>query len=130
MTRPMLRALVGAALVLVGATSNANGQSPEVIEPLEGINAYPDVTCGPGFEVVQVRLGPLGGRPVGSAVDLELEEPEVDPALDLLAAVQPGDDPDLELLGVERPPGQQRVQVLAQATVPCSYGRRWGRPES
>ena len=65
------------------------------------MNSSPAATaaCWPGLVVVQQRLEALGPLAVGPPVELHLDQAEVDPHLDLLAAVVAGDDPDLDSSG-------------------------------
>ena len=73
-----------------------------------------------GLEPVQERLGVPDAAAVGAAVQLHLDQAQVDPHLDLVAAVSPLDDANLKLVGVVFPAGENGGVALAQATLSSS----------
>ena len=63
-------------------------------------------------EVVQEGLGPVGAVSVGTAADLELENPHVDADLDLLRPVPGGDPAGDELVRIEGPGIEQITDIV------------------
>src|SRR5690348_5844613 len=71
----------------------------------------------PAFVEFQQRLVTFRAFAVGSAGQFHLDYPQIDAHLDFLLAVVAGDDAHLKLVRFELPAVQQRLNVLAQATV-------------
>src|SRR5690606_18446412 len=76
------------------------------------------VALEPAADVAQHRPAAAEARPVGPAVELHLQESELDAELQQLAAVDAGDDPGGDVVAGGAPVGQQRFQVVLHRSCP------------